>query len=144
MTAPGRVLAVDLGQRRTGLAISDALRLLASPHLTLDKERSTSDRVRRIARLCAELSVTRVLVGLPLHLNGHEGDSARAAREFAQRLGERTGLPVELVDERLTTVTAHERLGEAGVRARDRRGVIDQAAAAVLLQEWLDRAQRSA
>lgn len=132
-------MAIDLGTRRIGVAVSQGS--LAVPVATVASDPKLSDRVRRLARLGQQRQVARFVVGLPLHMDGHEGPEAEAAREFAARLGERTGLPVELVDERLTSVEAHRLLDEAG--RRDRRAVVDQVAAVVLLQSWLDARERA-
>ena len=137
----GRVLAVDPGKARVGVALSDELRILASPLCVLDG----SDRLRLVARLkelVRENDVKRVLVGLPLHMSGEAGGSATRARDLAQRIADATGLEVELVDERLTTVEATRKSREAGrgKKAAARSAPpIDDKAACVLLQSWLDR-----
>lgn len=132
-----RVAAVDFGLARHGLAVADELCLLAHPRPFIPA-RPAERALRLLARQLAEEGVTRVLVGLPLGLDGREGSSARAARAFAASLAEHTGLPVSLVDERLSTVEATARLREAGRDARAARSRVDSAAAAVLLQAWLD------
>lgn len=123
---------------RVGLALSDELRLIARPLAVLDG----SDRLRlvhEIARVCREEQVTRVLVGLPLHMSGEVGASARGATELAQRVADATGLEVELVDERLTTVEAERLRGRSRQGGRGRKPApVDDLAAAVLLQSWLD------
>lgn len=93
----------------------------------------------QIAEVVREFEVTRAVVGLPLNMDGTEGSSARMARGFAARLAQELGLPVELGDERLSTFEAEGRLRDRGVRARDRKEVVDAEAAAVILQDWLDR-----
>lgn len=133
----GRVLAVDFGRARVGLALSDELRVLATPHAVLDG----SDRLRvvhEIARRCKEQGVIRVLVGLPLHMTGEVGSSARAAMDLAQKIADATGLDVEMVDERLTTVEAVQLRAGSGAKRKARARPIDDVAAAVLLQGWLD------
>lgn len=134
----GRILALDLGKARVGVALSDESRTLASPLPPL----GGSDKKRLLAQvraLCEDRGVSRVLVGLPLDLSGARGPGAARAQEWAQLIADETGLEVELVDERLSTVEAGRRLDEAGHgRGRARRQVIDGAAAAVLLQAWLD------
>ena len=135
-----RVLALDLGSKRVGVAVSDATALLASPVTTI--ERST-DRRRdraRVAALVAEEEAALVLVGLPLNMDGSRGPAAEAAQAEAEALGAVLDVPVVLVDERLTTVSADRALLERGVRGPERRRRVDRAAAAVLLQAWLDGA----
>jgi len=135
----GRVLAVDPGKARVGIALSDELRVLASPLTVLDG----SDRLRVVAnvlKLVREHEVKRVLVGLPLHMSGSAGAAAGRATDLAQRIADATGLEVELVDERLTTVEATRKSREArGTKRRDKAETIDDKAACVLLQSWLDR-----
>jgi putative holliday junction resolvase len=132
-----RVLAIDLGSVRVGIAVSDELGLMAHPrpHLPAGNAKSLLAALQNLAR---EEGVERFLVGLPRHLNGSEGRGARDARRFAAALHKHTSLPVTLVDEWLSTREAHARLQEGGNKQRDTRGRIDSAAAAVLLQSWLD------
>lgn len=134
----GRTLAVDLGSRRTGLAVCDALgigiRTLAP--IVADSVGEHLDGV--LAAAVAE-EAERVLLGLPLNMDGSEGSAARAARAFAMGLAERAReLAVELADERLTTVEATELLSEAGLRRDRQRERIDSTAAAVLLRSWIE------
>ena len=132
-----RVVALDLGEKRIGVAV--AAGGLALPHATVD--RSGDYRADRavVARLVEELGAERVVIGLPLSLDGGAGPAARRAEEEAGELQAVIPVPVELFDERLTTVTASRSLANAGVRGKARRRVVDQVAAAVLLQAWLDR-----
>lgn len=132
-----RVLGVDPGSRRVGLALSDEDGCIASPHETLEGGRL----VERVAARAQELEVGRVVIGLPLTLEGREGEAARRARRFAARVGELSGLPVTLWDERLSTRAAERSLIEGNVRRSRRRGLVDRVAAAVVLQSYLD-AQR--
>jgi putative Holliday junction resolvase len=132
----GRVLALDPGTRRVGVAVSDPLGITAQPHGVLDA--GDPSLMEHIARLGAELDVERIVVGLPVSLNGSEGPAAAAARRFAAAVGEATGLPVELADERFTSVTAERVLVQAGLSGRRRRAVRDRVAAAVMLQAYLD------
>lgn len=138
------MLALDLGERRIGVALSDSAGVLASPHSVL--ERSGDERAdrARLAEIVAETGAALVLVGLPLSLSGAEGPAARKAKEEAARLGELLSVPVELADERLTTLEAARRRRlradeAAGGRRRRRSGRagIDAEAAAVLLEAWL-------
>lgn len=131
-----RVLALDPGTRRIGVARSDPGGVIAHPYGTLDATAADlDDRLRALAR---ESGAERIVVGLPVGMNGSEGRAAEAARAFARRVEEATGLPVDLHDERLTTVSAERVLLEAGLRRERRRAVRDRVAAAVLLQSYLD------
>lgn len=132
-----RVLALDLGQVRVGVAVSDELGAMAHPRPSLDG-RDMKRLVEAVTALVRDEEVGRVLVGYPLHMSGAAGDAAEKALRFAERVADAAGVEVELVDERLTTVEAARRLREAGKDARRQRGQIDGAAAAVLLQAWLD------
>ena len=129
-------MAVDLGSVRTGVAVSDELGMLAQPWKTLPGGDKTLDA---IVSAVAELKPSRVLVGLPRNMDGTYGPAAEAARAFADHLRARIECPVDLWDERLTTVSAQRALRESGRKARDQRGVVDQVAAQFLLQSWLDR-----
>lgn len=133
---PGRVLALDPGTRRVGVAVSDPLGITAQPHSSLDAE--DPGLMGQIARLGADLGVERIVVGLPVSLNGTEGPAAAAARTFAAAVAGATGLPVDFADERFTSVSAERVLVEAGLSGRRRRAVRDRVAAAVLLQAYLD------
>jgi putative Holliday junction resolvase len=129
-------LGIDVGTVRIGVARSDPSGLLATPVETVRRGRGD---LERLAALVAEHESIEVVVGLPTSLSGREGKAAEAAREFAVRLAARlTPVPVRLFDERLTTVTAQQGLRASGVRARNQREVVDQAAAVVLLQAALD------
>jgi len=140
---------VDLGTRRIGLARSDRSRTLASPWQVLprqgDAEGDGEGDARAIVSAAREAEVNVVVVGLPLSLDGSRGPAAqRALDEVAtlRRMLEPEGITVETVDERFTTTSAHAALAEAGRRGRERRAVVDAAAAAVLLQAWLDATRR--
>jgi putative holliday junction resolvase len=135
---PPRVAAVDLGKVRAGVAVADDLGMLAHARPFVDA-RSRKALLAALVELAREEAIGRFLVGLPLDLHGEHGPAARRALAFAQELSNATGLEVELVDERLTTVQASRRLREGGTSAREERSRIDGAAAAVLLQAWLDR-----
>lgn len=160
---PGRVLAIDYGRRRIGLAVSDELRLTAQPLATLERQNRAAD-LRRLREIARRNSAQLIVVGHPLHLDGGAGEMASEAERFAARIGKALGIPVELVDERLTSWEAHQTLAETraaspgGVGARKlrrpgkaaarrphhfdatgRRGAIDSVAAAVLLRDYLER-----
>jgi putative Holliday junction resolvase len=132
-----RVLALDLGDARIGLAVSDELGITAQP---LGYLASTSQRadLLAIAKLVEEREATRVVVGYPLLLSGEEGARGRQARETAERLGKSLAVPVDLWDERLTTAQAERELIGGGVRRSKRRKVIDSLAAALILESWLE------
>jgi putative holliday junction resolvase len=134
----GRVLGVDVGTVRVGLALSDLTGTLASPLETLRRAKNQSDLDRLVA-LVVEHEVTEVVVGEPVHLSGASGASAQDAANYAQELADRIpDVPVILIDERLSTVTAANHLREGGIDSRKQRPVIDQAAAVVILQQFLD------
>ena len=133
-----RVLALDLGSKRIGVAVSDRSGTLASPLTVLSRSGRTQTDHERIRALVVEEEAERVVVGLPLSMDGSIGKAARAAINEAEALSTVVGVPVETLDERLTTVTADRMLLESGMRGQDRRKVIDKVAAAVILQTWLD------
>ena len=135
-----RVLGVDLGSKRIGLALSDPSRTVASPHHVLRRDRDHAADHAAIVAIAREHGVSTIVVGLPRSLSGGEGPAARAARAEAAELATAAGDGIEVVlhDERLTTVTAERALGEARMRRDDRRAVVDKVAAAVMLQSWLE------
>lgn len=134
----GRVLGVDVGTVRVGVALSDPTGTLASPLETLKRAKNHAD-LDRLAALVVEHEVTEVVVGEPVHLSGASGASAQDAANYAQELADRIpDVPVILIDERLSTVTAASHLREGGIDSRKQRPVIDQAAAVVILQQFLD------
>ena len=133
----GRFLGLDPGERRIGVAVSDATGTIATPVEFIDaKARNHEQRIRD---LCAEWEISEIVVGLPLSLDGSEGPAAQRSREFAERVAEITELPVLFQDERFTTVTAEQALLESGMKRRSRTSKRDQVAAAVMLQGFLDR-----
>ena len=131
-----RTMAVDLGTVRTGVAVSDELGMLAQPWKTLP---GGDAALEAVVSAVGELKPVRVLVGLPRNMDGSYGPAAEGARAFEEQLKSRVQCPVDLWDERLTTVSAQRALRESGRKARDQRGVVDQVAAQFLLQSWLDR-----
>lgn len=136
------MLGVDLGERRIGLACSDPAGILASPLRTVVRSGDPDADRAAIVAAASEVGATTIVVGLPRSLSGREGPAARAARAEAAALADRAeaagGIRVELHDERFTTRDAQRALRAGGTRARDQRGHIDAAAAAVMLQSWLD------
>ncbi|MFC1642858.1 Holliday junction resolvase RuvX [Myxococcota bacterium] len=135
-----RVAAIDLGTVRVGLAVADELGLLAHPRPWLDA-RHPGRLVRSLGQVVTEEGVTLFLIGLPRTLRGTEGPGARRARQFAQTLRDTTGVDVQLVDEWLTSKEAMRRLRDQSLTERQARWRVDSAAAAVLLQSWLDSTQ---
>jgi putative Holliday junction resolvase len=133
-----RFLALDLGAKRIGIAVSDELGLTAQPVLTLQVHRNRRDDLRSIARLARRFAVAGIVVGSPLHLSGETSPRAIKTQEFAAELGALTGLPIHLWDERLTSREAHEILYEAGHARKDHKQVVDQVAATLILQSFLD------
>ncbi len=131
-----RVLAVDFGEKRIGLAVSDETGRVVVPVGAVAR-RSDAQAAADVARAARDREVTRVVVGLPRNLDGREGPVARRARNFARRVGDACGLPVDLHDEALTSVAADAALDAAGVPRRNRSGLRDAEAAAVLLRDWL-------
>ena len=123
------------------MAVSDELGLTAQPVLTLERRRVGSsvsrDDLRSLARLCRRFSVAGIVVGNPLHISGEDSPQAARTQAFAAELGELTGLPIHLWDERLTTREAHQMLYEAGHPRQEHRRVVDQVAATLILQEFL-------
>lgn len=138
---PGRAVGVDLGARRVGIAVSDSAGTLATPRGTLVRTGDLDRDRRALVDLVVEEEAVVVVVGHPLSLDGSRGPAARAAESEAEALAallDVHGVRVELFDERLTTVTAHQALTAGGTRGRNQRAVVDQTAAAVMLMAWLD------
>jgi putative holliday junction resolvase len=133
-----RVVGLDLGAKRIGVGVSDASAVLASPLSTVLRRGDRVAEHAEVAGLVAAEEAAVVVVGLPLNMDGSRGPAAVAAAAEAEDLARFLGLPVDLVDERLTTVIADRRLLEQGRRAPARRTVVDRTAAAVILQSWLD------
>ena len=133
----GRVLCLDIGDRRVGVALSDETRLIASPHSMFERVGWGPD-LRRVQTLMKETGAELVVSGLPKNMDGSLGYQAQKVRDFCEML-QKNGVPVEFQDERLSTVSATDALIEGGVRREDRKGVVDKVAAAVILQAWLDK-----
>jgi putative Holliday junction resolvase len=133
-----RALGIDLGSKRIGVAVSDRSGTIASPLTVLARTGSHQQDHQRIRALVLEEEAERVVVGLPLSLDGSIGPAARSAIAEVEELSSVVGVPVETFDERLTTVSADRMLIEQRMRAPARRRVVDKVAAAVMLQSWLD------
>ncbi len=134
------LMGLDYGSKTVGVAVSDPLGLTAQGIGTIVRERENKLRrtLARIEEICAERGVTCIVLGYPRNMNSSEGERARKTEEFARMLEDRTGLPVVLWDERLTTAAADRALEESGVRKENRKSVIDTVAAVMMLQEYMD------
>jgi putative holliday junction resolvase len=141
MSQRGRLLALDYGERRIGLAISDPLGVIASPIEPLERRPGKRIPMARLLRIASELEATGFVIGLPLDESGNDLPRAADVRALAQQLQERTGLAVELVDERYTTAAALRHIREMGGSTIGRRGDVDSLSAAVLLQGVLNAAK---
>ncbi len=142
MTPIGRVLALDLGKRRIGLAISDELGITAQGLPTLERRNKRAD-LAALSGLIHSRGVTQLLMGNPLHMSGAEGRQSVWVQEFAAALEKHTGIPVRLWDERLTTVEASRVLRQSGISIEKRAAAVDKLSAVILLQSFLDAGGRS-
>jgi putative Holliday junction resolvase len=133
----GRTLALDVGNRRIGVAVSDEAGVTAQPVLTLVRKNKAQD-IRSLSRLIRKFQCREIVVGYPLRMSGEPGPQAGIVEAFAQVLGDETGLVIHLWDERLSTAEAHRLLDQAGRASNDRKAVIDQVAAVLILQSFLD------
>lgn len=136
-----RILALDVGDKRIGVAVSDPLGITAQP-LGMVERVGWGPDIRHIGEWAAKYETRRLLLGLPLNMDGSEGPQAEKVRAFAAQL-EKSGYAIDFWDERMTTVTAERALIEGGVRREARRGVVDQTAAAIILQGYLDSTRES-
>jgi len=134
---PGRVMALDVGERRIGVALSDPTRVLASPLTTL-KGQPRARAIEQIAALVRDYEVAELVVGLPLTLSGEVGPQAHAVQQFAEELGRSLSVPLHLFDERLTTVAAERMMLDLGMKPEQRKARIDEVAASIILQDFLD------
>jgi putative Holliday junction resolvase len=134
-----RALGVDPGTRRIGLAVSDLTGTIASPLMVLQRTKSPRHDLAELAKIAKAEEADVIVVGLPINMDGTHGPAAQAATQFAARLATVAGVPVELHDERRTTVTADQAMREGGLDGRARRQRVDKVAAAVMLQSWLDK-----
>lgn len=139
-----RALGIDLGSKRIGVALSDSAGSVATPYEVVVRSGDRARDHRRIGELAEEAGAVCLVVGLPLSLDGRPGPAARSAKAEAAELADATGLPVELWDERLTTVTADRELIALDLNAPARRKVVDKVAASVMLQSWLDHRRLTA
>lgn len=134
-----RVLGLDLGSKRIGVAISDSSETIASPLTVVHRSKRRHDDHENIRRLADDEEADMIVIGLPITMAGDIGPAARAVTEESEAIAKVTGRPIELFDERMTTVTADRVLKEAELSATARRQFVDKVAAAVMLQNWLDR-----
>lgn len=132
-----RIMSIDLGKKRTGIAISDINESLASPFCVISQG-NVERLIDEISKIIKEHKVKEIVVGLPKNMDGSEGDSAKNAREFADKLQKLTMLNVILRDERNTTVSAHGYLNVTDVRGKKRKSIVDSVAATIILQDYLD------
>lgn len=132
-----RILALDLGKRRIGLALSDELQLTAQGLETLERTNIRED-LARLTELASGNHVSVIVIGNPLHMSGREGSQAEKAREFGARLQAASGIPVEFWDERLTTVEAQRVLRQSGISIEKRAQAVDRLSAVILLESYLD------
>ncbi len=136
-----RILGLDLGSKRIGLSISDETSILASGLGILERKSLTED-LAYLQRLVAESHIEKIVIGSPLNMNGSSGPKAQEALAFKAELEQVLRIPIELFDERLTTAEAERVLIEAGMTRKKRRGLVDQQAAVLILQGYLDRQRR--
>lgn len=139
----GRVVGLDLGAKRIGVAVCDAGRMVATPFETIKRIGDRPIEHGRLTEILDETEAVLLVVGLPLSLDGTVGQAAKTVLSEVRALKRTLSVPVETHDERLTTVTADDYLTEQGVRGNKRRDVVDQVAAAVILQSWIDSLNRS-
>ena len=132
-----KILGIDYGEARTGLAVSDALGFLASGIGNIE-ERDINRLINKIAEKAEELSVELIVLGIPVNMNGTLGPKAEKVAKLASRLKEKTGLEVVLFDERCTTMAAHQFLNETNTRGKKRKGVVDTLSAQIILQNYMD------
>ena len=132
------ILGVDLGHKRTGLSVCDITETMARP-LTVLIEKDMDKLCFQVARVAITLRAGVSVVGLPKNMDGSEGESAKFAREMGAKIGEQSGVPVEFVDERGTTITANHLLNETNTRGRKRKAVVDGVAATIILEDYLAR-----
>lgn len=132
-----RYLCLDLGRKRIGVAVSDGTGLIATPVGAIPVI-SRQQALQEVLRYIHKEEAEALVIGLPLHMNGDEGIEANRAREFARQLSKLTDLPIDFMDERLTSVEAERLMQEAGIKREKRRALIDARAAAIILQTYLD------
>ena len=148
MSDYSRILAIDLGEKRVGLAVSDPLGSFAVGLETFElqpnkPQQSKTALLDQIAVYCKQYSVSRIVLGLPVSMDGQEHHAAQKVRDFAESLNAVSDCPTEFVDERLTSVLAHQTLKAQGIKPSRNKGLVDQAAACRILQDYLDKKNRT-
>ena len=134
-----KILGIDYGKARIGIAVSDLLGITANPVGTVSEKHFPS-QVKAVGEEVKKLAPSKIVFGLPKNMDGTEGESAALVREFAEKLYDETGVPYEFLDERLSTVSAHKMLNEMNVNgSKKRRGVVDTLSAVMILQNYLDK-----
>ncbi len=133
-----RILGIDYGDRRIGLAVGDTELAIATGLPTIERPSPAADILEPLRRICRDQGIARIVVGIPLNMNGTRGPRAHASLEFAQQLRQQLGLPVETWDERLTSLQADRAMLEGGLSRRKRKARVDRLAAQLLLQTYLD------
>jgi putative holliday junction resolvase len=136
-----RVLALDVGTRRIGIAVTDELGITAQGLPTLERQNKRAD-LAALGRVAQEYGIAEIVVGMPLRMSGEEGTQAEKVRALAGEIERQCGVPVTFWDERLTSTEANRRLDEAGMTRLDRKGKVDQMAAVMILQAWLEKKSR--
>lgn len=132
-----RIIGLDYGTVRIGVAVSDQAAIIAQTKDNIPAE-PRKKCIEKIKELCIETGAEQIVIGLPKHMNGDEGESAKAARKFGEAIAEATNLPVDFLDERLTTVSANNLLTEFNMKAPAKKEKVDSVAAAIILQNYLD------
>ena len=138
----GKIIGLDVGDVRIGIAVCDEMRLIASPHSVYRRVGFGPD-VKHIKALCDQLGTRDIVCGLPRNMDGTEGQQAIDTRAFGDALRERVGLPIRYVDERLTSMSAHSMLHEGGLKRKDHKKVVDKVAAVLILQTYMQNPARS-
>lgn len=136
-----RILGLDIGEKRIGVAVSDLLMLTAQGIESYSRKNDPED-IGYIKKLAEELGAVKIVCGLPINMNGTEGDQAKKTRDFAEMLGQDTGCEIDYFDERLTTASANRTLLEADMSRAKRKKVVDKVAAVYILQAYMDKANR--
>ena len=132
-----RVLGIDYGERRMGLAVSDPMKIIAKPLKIIDRK-ITSDYISEILDIAEEKDVHKIVVGLPLTLKGKRSSQTKVVQDFIEQLRQTGGIPVVYIDERMSSVAAKRSLQEQGIKTGYEKGRVDETAAAIILQEYLD------